>query len=273
MPKSFVIKASDTPLLLPFGYAFISRYHWPRDFVVNALTAWVPGIILVASVGDIPALSAPMVYLLGYIAFICVYEVGYLANDTIGLRHDPTPRRRIDLVPGPAFIAVFLIIRVFAFLLAAWALDCLSNPLFWGGFAVLAVTLIAHNTLHATELKFYSFLQLSLLRFALPVWPVLQGGNDTGAPLMVLLTGLLLFSLPRFLTYLDAKGRLHLPERKRHSYHLKAHLTVLPMVVLLSVISKDPAPLLCAIWLGLVQIIYVARANVTRRTTNKTARA
>lgn len=271
MPKSCVINTRHMALLLPFGYAFVSRYHWPRDFGVNALTAWVPGVILLACLADLSTWQAMTTYGLGYIAFICVYEVGYLVNDTFGLRHDPTPRRRVELQPNALFIAAFLSVRAVAFGCAAWGLGVLTNPLFWVGFAALVASLVAHNSLRQIELKFYTFLQLSLLRFALPVLPPLMAEDNTTAILTVIVTGLLLFSLPRFLTYLDAKGRLHLPERKHYNYHLKAHLVVFPMIVFLSVITTQAAPLLCACWLLLVQILYVIRTNLIRRSATQAA--
>ncbi|MCI2395678.1 hypothetical protein [Aliiroseovarius sediminis] len=260
MPKPFVTRPSQLIWLLPFGYAFVSRYHWPRDFVVNALTAWVPGVILVALLGDLGAGAALVSYLLGYAAFICVYEVGYLANDTIGLRHDPTPRRRVDVTPSAGFMLAFVGLRGAVLLAAAVALGVATSVVFWATIGALVAALIAHNTLRAVEVKFYTFLQLSLLRFSLPVLPVLILKNDTPGILTVFATGLLLFSLPRFLTYLDAKGRLSLPERKARAYHLKAHIAVLPLVALVSVMTGQPAPLACLAWGVLVQCTYVLRS-------------
>ncbi|MCK8463447.1 hypothetical protein MUY35_06245 [Aliiroseovarius sp. S1339] len=264
MPTSFATKPQCLILLAPFGYAFLSRYHWPRDFVVNALTAWVPGVILVALLGDLPVGAATMTYLLGYAAFICIYEVGYLANDTIGLRHDATPRRRVDHDPSFGFVLAFVVVRLGVVLAAAVGLSVAASGLFWAAIAALLAALVAHNTLRAVELKFYTFMQLSLFRFSLPVLPILIVKEDTVAILIVLATALLLFSLPRFLTYLDAKGRLSLPERKARSYHLKAYIAVLPLVALLSILTAEPAPMVCLLWAVLVQIIYVVRATAPR---------
>ncbi len=257
MPKSCATDPHRLILLLPFGYAVASRYHWPRDFMVNALTAWVPGVILVAQLGDLSAGVAIASYLLGYVAFICIYELGYLANDTIGLRHDPTPRRRVDFSPSPGFLAGFVAIRLGTFLVVSMALGVATSGLYWAAITALVTTLVAHNTLRAVELKFYTFLQLSLLRFALPVVPVLIVKGGMEAILTTFATALLLFTLPRFLTYLDAKGRLSLPERKARSYHLKAHLAVSPLIALLSVLSHEAAPMICLIWGVLVQTAYV----------------
>ncbi len=262
MPRFCVTDPRHLILLVPFGYAFTSRYHWPRDFVVNALTAWVPGVILVALLGDLGAGPAVLTYLLGYAVFISLYELGYLANDTIGLRHDPTPRRRVDVVMSPTTILVFGTVRLGVALVAILALGVGGAAIYWATLAALGGTLIAHNTLRATEMKFFTFLQLSLFRFALPVLPVLVVAGDVVGMLICFATGLLLFTLPRFLTYLDAKGRLSLPERKARAYHLKTHLAVLPLVTLLSIATHEVAPIACLLWGVFVQLVYVARARV-----------
>ena len=265
MPKPCATRPSPLILLMPFGYAFVSRYHWPRDFVVNALTAWVPGLILVAHLGDLTYGAAAMTYLLGYLAFISIYEVGYLANDTFGLRHDPTPRRRVELIPSTGFTLAFVAIRLTVLLVAAAALGVAMVGLYWAFIAALVAALIAHNSLRAVEMKFYTFLQLSLLRFSLPVLPLLIIAGDTVAILIVFATALLLFSLPRFLTYLDAKGRLSLPERKARSYHLRTHIAVFPLITLLTILTTEPAPMICLVWGLVVQSIYVARGAVPWR--------
>lgn len=262
MPKFCATRLRHLILLLPFGYAFVSRYHWPRDFIVNALTAWVSGMILLALLGDLSAGAAITSYLLGYATFICIYELGYLANDTIGLRHDPTPRRRVEVASSAGFIFAFVVIRLGVGLAAAFVLGVVTSGLYWTAVAALAATLIAHNTLRAVELKFYTFIQLSLFRFALPILPALIVKGDTTAILTVFATALLLFTLPRFLTYMDAKGRLSLPERKARSYHLKTHIAVLPLILLLSVLTNEAAPLVCLLWGVVVQLVYVARSRL-----------
>ncbi|MCK0139995.1 hypothetical protein [Aliiroseovarius sp. F47248L] len=265
MPKFCAIRMRHLILLLPFGYAFVSRYHWPRDFMVNALTAWVPGIILVALLGDLTVSDAFICYLMSYTAFICIYELGYLANDTIGLRHDPTPRRRVDTDHRPGFIICFVALRLGIGLAATVAVGVATSALYWASLSTLIATLIAHNTLRAIELKFYTFLQLSLLRFTLPVLPALLINTDTTAILTSFATALLLFTLPRFVTYLDAKGRLILPERKAQTYHLKTQAAVIPLVILLSVLTDEIAPLICLIWGVIVQLVYVARGRLPLR--------
>ena len=271
MLKSSVTNFTKFILLLPFGYAFNTRYHWPRDFGVNALTAWVPGIVLVSLMADLSLGVAIFSYGLGYCAFISLYEVGYLANDTIGLRHDATPRRRLRFSPSHRFIAIFVALRVLYVLCAALVLNVAMWPIFWGGLLALAFVLVAHNLLKSVEVKFFTFLQLSLFRFVAPTLPGFIVANDPLAVLVTFLTGLFLFSLPRFLTYLDAKGRLNLPERKAPTYHLKAHIAVSPLIVFLSAASQQIAPVIClGIGIG-IQVIYVCIKRVRSDPKSKVA--
>ena len=83
--------------------------------MVNAVTAWVPGVILVGLLGHLSVGPAIVSYTLGFAAFISIYEIGYLVNDTYGLRHDPTPRLRTDFPLSFTFVATFTAIRLLRF--------------------------------------------------------------------------------------------------------------------------------------------------------------
>lgn len=258
MPKFFFSDPRKALLCIPFGYAFATRYHWPRNFLVNAVTAWGPGVILIASLCGVTLAQASLLYAVGYVMFISIYEIGYLANDSIGLRYDPVPRERIVLTITPGFLGAFILLRLGVLGLCAQLLGVGAEPGFLAAMATLAVVIALHNVLKRPELKFYSFLQLSLMRFAVPVLPALLLHSGTAQSiLLVMATGLLLFTLPRLLTYQDAKGRLHLPERKRADYHLMAHLSVAPMIALLWAVTEEPAPLLCLFWAVSVQLIFL----------------
>ena len=56
---------------------------------------------------------------------------------------------------------------------------------------------------------------------------------------MCLLAGAVFFTFTRFITYLEAKGRLELPERKRWWYFLSVHLAFCPLSALISLALWD----------------------------------
>lgn len=258
MPKLFITEQNKSLLFIPFFYALASRYHWPRDFIVNAVTAWVPGIILVYCFTDLAIIPSVGVFLLGYIVFICIYEIGYIANDTYGLLYDPTPRARVSIHFDARFFVVFVLCRLAVFLGATFMFDLWSEPMFWVSYMALAAVLILHNTLKKIELKFLTFLQLSTLRFCLPVLFCLEHYGSAADTMLVISLAIFTFVYPRFITYLDAKGRLDLPERKFAAFPMLSLLVAAPIVAVLTVFSTTFAPLFVWIWLCVVQVVYLS---------------
>lgn len=258
MPKFSISNRNKYFLLIPFLYFYFSRGEWPRGFLVNVITSWVPGIILVAFQAQMNPIEAARYFFLGYILFICIYEIGYLANDSYGLRNDDTPRPRIKIIFDRFFVLAFTAVRLGIFFWIAELNGVANNPLFWLAYAGLAIVLIVHNTLHQIEFKFLTFLQLSLFRFSLPVFLVLLIQNQAAQILVTLITGLLLFTYPRFLTYLNAKGRLTIPERKESTFLLLSHFAALPLLIVVAAAAQSWAPLGVWLWVTGAQVGYVA---------------
>lgn len=275
MPKFSVIDLTKAGLLVPLVYGQRTRYDFPRGFGVNAITAWVPGVILLAGLSGANWGAASLSYALGYIAFFCLYEIGYMVNDSYGLRHDPTPRPRCPVPITIGFAALFVALRLSVFVLLLSYLGLWTAPIYLGAVAALVVVLVLHNLLRQVELKVFSFVQLSLLRFLLPILPALLLAEAEGHITTVLATGGVVFTLPRLLTYLDATGRLTLPERKERPFYLQAHLASAPLVAVIALVADTPAPIFVLGWLILAQVVYVllgARRSAMRPT-QKASRA
>ena len=228
-------------LLVPMGYALHTRMNSARGLLANAATAWLPGALVLHLLrrGLTPegAVGSAGRYAAGYLAFVCVYELGYFANDTLGTRFDETPRRRLRHRTGPAFAAAFVAVRLAAWAGAAWAFGWHANPAWAGLYAALAVLLVTHNVIASTAYKAASFLQMSLLRFVAPVVPFAAAEQ---VPLLLVL-GLTFFSYHRLMTYLVSKERLHLPERAEPMYYPKAVLATLPLTGLVAAAAWPPA--------------------------------
>ncbi len=235
MPKSFITRDNHYLLLVPFLYAFFSRMRGARGFGFNAATLWIPGLILTAGNDSMGWNEVVWRYFAGYAAFISVYEIGYIINDTWGLRHDSTPRRRIEIDYQKPFYFLFALIRLLAVVGIAICLDSLVTPGYWGILGLLAAAILVHNALSREEFKMTSFFQLSVMRFAVPI---LLAGTSQSEP-TVLAVGALLFSFPRLLTYQDGKGRLFIPERKRPSFMLGNYVVVTPAVALIFILSNE----------------------------------
>lgn len=271
MPESSTTLLRKYSLCIPFLYAFESRYGWPRDFLVNLVQAWVPGVILVAALTQLSLVDSVGLFLVGYLAFISIYEIGYMVNDSIGLRHDPTPRARINVRFDPLFVVTFIVVRLTVFASIAILGNVFSETTFWAAYLALVVMLTLHNLLRPIEFKFLSFLQLSVLRFSLPTFFALIHVNSSELLILVALLGVFVFVYPRFITYLDAKGRLHIPERKKTRYLLVSLIIMAPAIAVISFYSRTWAPIIVWIWLLIVQIAYVGVGSIPALSKLKTS--
>lgn len=230
-------------LQVPFYYLAMTRMNSLKGLVSNASSAWLPGILIVLFLSEYSFFGSAIHYIFTYLAFVSIYEVGYLVNDTLGTKHDETPRHRLKLKLSPCEILIFVLIRVLALIIIAEIYDLLSSPAWSVSVLALVVVIVMHNTIASSALKAASFLQMSMLRFSLPVIPHIE--HDL-AP-AVLLLAVFHFVYPRFITYLDSKGRLRIPERKTSLYGVQVQLLMLPAFSLLSVFMNHALPLV--IWL------------------------
>lgn len=229
-------------LLVPFFYAFFSRMRGLRAFGFNAVTLWTPGILLTSLVLDDFSGKTISNYFAGYFIFISIYELGYLMNDTLGLRHDETPRRRIAVDFSIAFYVLFFISRLLLVLAISLWIGVLSSLWFWALLGILSLAILAHNLVIRQEIKPATFFQMSLMRFSLPIF--IPTAMEEG--LIVLAVGSLFFVFPRFLTYMDSKNRLNIPERKQPNFLVRVYFAFFPVVLLISIASGEKLALL--IW-------------------------
>lgn len=230
-------KLIDAKLLVfvPFGYALHTRIRGLRNLIHNAATAWIPALILIALASPNDALSAFWKLPISYICFIAFYELGYLYNDTLGTRGETNPRLRLKHRLAPWETAAVIGIRVFT-IIAISGLTGWYQQLNWLTFyACLGTVIVLHNTISETAIRLVTFFQMSLIRFVAPIFIWIPPSKFT----MCLLAGAVFFTFTRFITYLEAKGRLELPERKRWWYFLSVHLAFCPLSALISLALWD----------------------------------
>lgn len=229
-------------LQLPFYYLAMTRMNSLKGIVSNASSAWLPGILIVTFLGQYSFLGSVIHYGFTYLAFVSIYEVGYLVNDTLGTRHDETPRHRLKVKLSLAEMLLFVIVRAVVLIVIADVYDLFSNSAWSVSALALVMVIVMHNTIASSALKAASFLQMSMLRFSLPVIPHVE--NDVIPA--VLLIAIFHFVYPRFITYLDSKGRLRIPERKKSLYGVQVQLLMIPVFCLFTVLMNSALPL--AIW-------------------------
>jgi hypothetical protein len=228
-----------------------------RGFSFNALTAWVPGILLVLLQDESIGWSALVRYAFGYIIFISMYELGYLANDTWGLRKDETPRRRICVDFSNLFFLLFVCVRVAVVILLASLLGILDASWFHGILIATILVIALHNLVTTQSVKFITFIQMSAIRFSAPV--LIATGSSSVAT--TLISGLMFFALPRLLTYQYSKGRLNLPERTEAWYALANMAAMGPMVVVAYALFAEPNVVVVWMYFLLFQFGYFVVAR------------
>ena len=249
-------KFIDNKLLIfvPFGYSIHTRIRGLRDQVNNAATAWITALILIAIATPDDPWSAFWKLPLSYICFIAFYELGYLYNDTLGTRGETNPRLRLTHDLSKWDFAAVIGIRIVVFATICGVMGWYQQVNWLAFYAVLGVVIVLHNTTSETAIRLVTFFQMSLMRFTAPIFVWLPANKFV----MCLLAGAIFFTFTRFITYLDAKGRLELPERKRWWYFVCVHLAFFPLSALVSLVLGDWSFLALTVYFVVLYGIYAA---------------
>lgn len=213
--------------LIPFGYLAVTRLKSVREIVFLVATSWLPAVWLIIRLAGMPPLPAIATFLLGYLAFIALYEIGYLINDLWDARRSDDGRTRFEERARWPYILAFVAIRLALWVLIGIQTGWISLPIWLLGHAVLAIALAQHNLSRSTALRLASFLELATLRFLLPIVAAIP----RTALWPVMLIALILYAYPRFLAYMDSKGVLQLPERREGRFGVAQLLWLAPLLL------------------------------------------
>jgi hypothetical protein len=227
--------------LLPFSYAQYTRFTGPREIVLHALFDWLSAFLLLVVVGHEPVLTALAHFVLGYLAFISIYECGYIANDLLAVRLEQSPRDR--LVAGDVSrttISAWVSVRLAAFAAVTFVLHEQRSLAWYGYFVVIAVAFAVHNSLRQMGLRAVSFVVLAFLRFFGPVFAFLSADAlKTVAP-SILVT----YVLYRALGYMESKGLLNIPRRATPGFRLGFYAVTSPLALLFCLMFHSWTPAL-----------------------------
>lgn len=196
--------------LLPFSYFWSTRLK-QRSIGFHLLFEWLAAVMLAVALTE-GGIGEPLfAALVSYLAFISLYEIGYITNDLIIAPREQGGRMRGPQGASGAWIASWIALRLVVFLLATIMLGRSGSPEWWGFFAALAVVFGFHNGLADKELKAGTFLWLSWFRFMAPVAFSVPEEQVIGIGFACAMS----YSAFRQFGYLDSKGLLHMPGRKR----------------------------------------------------------
>jgi hypothetical protein len=249
--------------LIPFGYLIVSRGKDPWQLLYMVGNQWLPAAWLLVALGGMSLPHAASTFVLGYIAFIASYELGYLANDTWDASRSSGGRRRVGFAVTPTYALLFVAIRI-----AAWALigvytGWIAAPAWLFGYATLIAVFTLHNLLESSTLRIATFLQLSVLRFTLPVIAGLSPANY-----LIAVTVALIFYTPfRLLSYLDSKNLLRMTERSTGTFKFGVTALQIPLALYLCLIDRTTVFVqVMGYYLGLYALVlFRERVHLGRR--------
>lgn len=242
----------------PFGYFLKTRLNTLSAVLFHGYAEYLLGVLLMIYAGIAP-LQALVNFIVAYLAFIAVYEIGYIVNDFISVRYENKPRKRLsNWEPSTTLIYLWIAIRVVVFLLLTWWLHQFGSSLWWTYYLVLAFVFYLHNVLKRKEYKVFTFMSLAILRFYAPLFPFL----DT-AFLTTTINGILLFYVFfRTLTYIDSKDLLMMPSRTSFDFKTVYYLILLPVSLLISFMSG----MYLVLWMNLYFLFFWGSFFLASRT-------
>lgn len=186
-----------------------------------------------------------------YLAFISLYELGYMVNDLYSVQKEFDGRQRLPESPSFKWIVVWVLFRIIVFLGVTVILHQWDQTSWWLFFIALILILILHNLFQDREFKTLTFSWLAWFRFMAPVIFVVQDHQIMGVGLAVAV-GYVAF---RHLGYLDSKGLLKMPGRQRPKFRL--FFFTIPMVGVIALWPYNEARgyILLAVYWAIVSIL------------------
>lgn len=221
--------------LVPFLFLVTTRLRQKRDAAYLIVSSWLPAIwFLFRSSGGSLA-EAVVNFALGYLAFVAVYEIGYLANDGWDSKRSADGRQRIPFSLGPVYVVLFVLARMATWLFIGFWSGWADDPVWIVAYGALAIAFAQHNLITVDGLRGASFFQLATLRFALPI----LGAVPSSDRLLLILVAILFYTYLRFLSYLDSKDLLAILQRREHSFAVVQFAMLAPLALLVAAIANS----------------------------------
>ncbi len=220
--------------LVPFAYFYDTRLR-SGSMAFHLIFEWLAAVVVVLAVGRVDPAHALMAAGLSYLAFISLYEIGYLVNDLFASRKETAGRRRGPQGASSVSVAAWITVRLSVFVIATAIMGMLAVPAWWSFFAALCAVFAMHNLLTDTEFKAATFLWLAWFRFMAPVIFVVKDGQRLG----VGLAAAMVYASFRLFGYLDSKGLLQMPGRQRPGF--RVFFLLMPLAGALALWPYDDA--------------------------------
>ena len=234
--NSWKLNRSPALLLVPWLYYCATRVNRPLDLVFVVATSYVPAWWILVRVAELDLLQATLSFVLGYLCFVSFYEIGYFFNDSWDSKRQEGGRQRIGFSPGAFYSALFVTVRLGCWAGLGYALGWFGNPIWLGCYLALALAMLQHNLITSSAYRAASFFQLAVLRFVCPIAAALRPEQFV----LALLPATLLYTYLRYLSYLDSKDLLAMPERRLPAFGAVQIAMLTPLVALIAYATGSP---------------------------------
>lgn len=226
--------------LLPFTYFLKTRLKNFKNLVFHGYYEWVSALGILFFFGSYSIEESVQLFLIGYLAFITFYEIGYITNDQYSEKFESNPRARRDQNIPSHYPILWIGTRVIIFFAISWFV-ARNNFGLWSVFYLgLGFSFLMHNILKKNDHRVISFFSLSFFRFFAPVFLFIE------SPTLKLILPAILFhySFYRTIIYMDNKGLLKMPSRKDPAFNVLLHAFGTLIMGMISFLIKDPIPVL-----------------------------
>ena len=235
---------------LPFFYFQQTRLNNKKALFFHGVYEWIPVIIL--SLYSSPMYGTVGGLLLYYLAFISVYELGYLLNDQLA-HGEENARKRTDRLPKSR-IALFVVIRLIVFLSITFFQGHMSAPLWWAWYSILILQFALHNFVKFPSLNVITFSTLAFIRFFSPIIVLIPPSLIVTLALPVFLN----YVLFRLFIYMDSKEMLKNFDRHTNGYRIGYYLVLFGLSALISFILNSWMPLAFNLYFFFAALIFAA---------------
>lgn len=201
--------------LIPFTYFFDTRLR-VGSVAFHAVFEWLAAVVMVYLLGAWAPTQSLLVALLAYLAFICLYEIGYIVNDLLSSAKEKGGRKRGPQGVGKGWVAAWFMSRLVVFVAATHFAGQKFEPAWWSFFGALCLVFALHNVLVDRELKAVTFLWLAWFRFMAPIMFAVQPDQRMGIAFAAAMS----YGGFRLFGYLDSKGLLKMSGRQRPVFRL-----------------------------------------------------
>ncbi|MCB0489361.1 MAG: hypothetical protein R2820_08810 [Cyclobacteriaceae bacterium] len=218
-------------LLIPFIYFARTRLN-SRAILFHFFFEWVP-IVWLAYSSSLDTFFTEL--LVGYLAFISVYELGYLLNDQLA-NYQTHGRKRVKVFSKLESFC-FVVVRLSSFLAITFYLDKTTDYRWWIWYVLLLMIFGIHSILNQDRLKIITFSYLAFARFFSPII-LLVGLANINWVLPVFLH----YVLFRTITYMDSKDLIRF-DRNSNLFRVIFHIICGAFSVSLAVLNESYVPL------------------------------